>query len=76
MQNQWNDSHAKTAIEQYNNVSKDIALRVYTSKLIGIDPALVLHGGGNTSVNLSLKMLSGKRLTSFMLREAVGTWTP
>ena len=50
MQNQWNDSHAKAAIKQYKNFSKDIALRVYTSRLIGIDPTLVLHGGGNTSV--------------------------
>jgi rhamnulose-1-phosphate aldolase/alcohol dehydrogenase len=28
----------------------DLALRVYTSRLIGRDPDLVLHGGGNTSV--------------------------
>ncbi|MEM7193135.1 MAG: bifunctional aldolase/short-chain dehydrogenase, partial [Pseudomonadota bacterium] len=30
--------------------SEDIALRVYTTRLIGGDPLLVLHGGGNTSV--------------------------
>lgn len=29
---------------------EDLALRVYTSRLLGSDPALVLHGGGNTSV--------------------------
>lgn len=29
-----------------------LALRVYTSRLIGSDPALVLHGGGNTSLKL------------------------
>ena len=29
-----------------------IGLRVYTSRLIGAEPALVLHGGGNTSVKL------------------------
>jgi rhamnose utilization protein RhaD (predicted bifunctional aldolase and dehydrogenase) len=28
----------------------DLALRVYTSRLLGTDPSLVLHGGGNTSV--------------------------
>ena len=50
MENKWNDSDAKAAIEKYNNVSEDIALRVYTSRLIGADPSLVLHGGGNTSV--------------------------
>ncbi len=31
-------------------VSRDVALRVYTARLLGGDPALVLHGGGNTSV--------------------------
>ena len=50
MENKWNDSDAKAAIEKYKGVSEDIALRVYTSRLIGADPALVLHGGGNTSV--------------------------
>jgi rhamnose utilization protein RhaD (predicted bifunctional aldolase and dehydrogenase)/NAD(P)-dependent dehydrogenase (short-subunit alcohol dehydrogenase family) len=30
----------------------ELALRVYTSQLLGRDPALVLHGGGNTSVKL------------------------
>ena len=50
MQNRWNESKSKTTIEQYKDISKDIALRVYTSRLIGADPSLVLHGGGNTSV--------------------------
>ena len=31
-------------------VNEDLALRVYTSRLIGSDARLVLHGGGNTSV--------------------------
>ena len=30
-------------------VSETLALRTYTSRLLGADPALVLHGGGNTS---------------------------
>jgi len=50
MENKWNDSDAKAAIEKYSDVAEDIALRVYTSRLIGADPSLVLHGGGNTSV--------------------------
>ena len=50
MENKWNDSSAQAAIEQYSDVHEDIALRVYTSRLIGADSALVLHGGGNTSV--------------------------
>jgi rhamnose utilization protein RhaD (predicted bifunctional aldolase and dehydrogenase)/NAD(P)-dependent dehydrogenase (short-subunit alcohol dehydrogenase family) len=55
MENKWNDSAAKAAIEQYSDVHEDIALRVYTSRLIGADPSLVLHGGGNTSVKSRTK---------------------
>ncbi|MCF8719711.1 rhamnulose-1-phosphate aldolase/alcohol dehydrogenase [Nitrospina gracilis Nb-211] len=50
MKNRWNDKDAQAAIERWSNVNEDIALRVYTSRLIGADTELVLHGGGNTSV--------------------------
>ncbi len=52
MQSQWNDETAKSKVEAYGaeGVNEDIALRVYTTRLIGGDPLLVLHGGGNTSV--------------------------
>ena len=50
MRNQWDEHQAKATVAQYKDVSEDIALRVYTSRLIGADPSLVIHGGGNTSV--------------------------
>jgi len=52
MQSQWNDDTAKQMIEAYGDegVNEDIALRVYSTRLIGRDPLLALHGGGNTSV--------------------------
>ncbi|HEX9841441.1 MAG TPA: bifunctional aldolase/short-chain dehydrogenase [bacterium] len=52
MQNRWNDAEAQAAVERYGatGVPEELALRVYSSRLIGSDPALVLHGGGNTSV--------------------------
>ena len=50
MENRWQDEEAEKAIRLYADVAEDVALRVYTSRLIGSDPALVLHGGGNTSV--------------------------
>jgi rhamnose utilization protein RhaD (predicted bifunctional aldolase and dehydrogenase)/NAD(P)-dependent dehydrogenase (short-subunit alcohol dehydrogenase family) len=52
MQNRWNDAEALAAVERYGaaGVPEELALRVYSSRLIGSDPALVLHGGGNTSV--------------------------
>jgi rhamnose utilization protein RhaD (predicted bifunctional aldolase and dehydrogenase)/NAD(P)-dependent dehydrogenase (short-subunit alcohol dehydrogenase family) len=41
----WNDHEAAQH-------SGELALRVYSSQLLGRDPSLVLHGGGNTSVKL------------------------
>jgi rhamnose utilization protein RhaD (predicted bifunctional aldolase and dehydrogenase)/NAD(P)-dependent dehydrogenase (short-subunit alcohol dehydrogenase family) len=49
MLNHWSDDEAKKC------ESDPLKLRVYTSRLIGKDPALVLHGGGNTSVKLTRK---------------------
>ncbi|HJN99620.1 MAG TPA: SDR family NAD(P)-dependent oxidoreductase, partial [Nitrospinaceae bacterium] len=62
MKNLWNDSDAKAAIQLYNDVSEDIALRVYTSRLIGADLSLVLHGGGNTSVKSVTKNALGEEV--------------
>ncbi|MCG6860763.1 MAG: bifunctional aldolase/short-chain dehydrogenase [Chromatiaceae bacterium] len=38
----------------------DLALRVYSSRLLGRDPSLVLHGGGNTSVKIREANLVGE----------------
>ena len=41
--------------------SKDLALRVYTTRLLGRNKELVLHGGGNTSVKTTAKDIDGKK---------------
>lgn len=38
-----------------NGIPKDLAERIYTSRLLGANPALVLHGGGNTSVKSTIR---------------------
>lgn len=53
MKNLWNDQ----AAAEYQG---DLGLRVYTSRLLGQDPSLVLHGGGNTSVKIRAKNLVGE----------------
>src|SRR5918996_3732188 len=54
MQSLWRDEEAAAC-------SGDrLALRVYSSRLLGREPSLVLHGGGNTSVKLQQKNLFGK----------------
>jgi rhamnose utilization protein RhaD (predicted bifunctional aldolase and dehydrogenase)/NAD(P)-dependent dehydrogenase (short-subunit alcohol dehydrogenase family) len=62
MYSQWSDAAAERLVERYaiDGVSSDLALRVYTSRLLGRDPKLVLHGGGNTSVKTIVKDLLGE----------------
>src|SRR3984885_7787908 len=57
MQSAWNDSDAGAAVAIYENLGRDLALRVYTTRLLGQDPRLVLHGGGNTSVTTRIANL-------------------
>ena len=40
--------------------SNDLEYRVYTSRLLGKEPSLVLHGGGNTSVKSKVTNLFGE----------------
>ena len=42
--------------------SGQLALRIYSSQLLGRDPSLVLHGGGNTSVKLREVNVLGEAL--------------
>ncbi|MCP4380278.1 MAG: bifunctional aldolase/short-chain dehydrogenase [Hyphomicrobiales bacterium] len=52
MKSHWNQSDLDTLVADYakQGINEDLALRTYTTRIIGQDPLLVLHGGGNTSV--------------------------
>lgn len=54
MQSRWNDTEAQQFIDAAEAQGQPAALglRVYSSRLIGQEPDLVLHGGGNTSVKI------------------------
>ncbi len=56
MKSLWNDEQAR----QYDD---ELGLRVYTSRLLGQDPSLVLHGGGNTSVKITETSILGEQET-------------
>jgi rhamnose utilization protein RhaD (predicted bifunctional aldolase and dehydrogenase)/NAD(P)-dependent dehydrogenase (short-subunit alcohol dehydrogenase family) len=62
MKNLWDDGDAEAIASAYaaKGVSRDIALRVYTTRLLGGEPRLVLHGGGNTSVKTVVTDLLGE----------------
>ena len=53
MKSLWTDAEARLH-------STELALRAYTSRLLGRDPELVLHGGGNTSVKLRERNVIGE----------------
>src|SRR6266705_4371739 len=56
MRSLWSDREA-------GQFQGDLGLRVYTSRLLGRDKSLVLHGGGNTSVKIREKNLCGEEET-------------
>jgi rhamnose utilization protein RhaD (predicted bifunctional aldolase and dehydrogenase) len=62
VKNDWSNLEAKKYINKYQKLghSRDMALRVYTTRLLGRNSELVLHGGGNTSVKTSIKDIDGK----------------
>ncbi|MEM9544192.1 MAG: bifunctional aldolase/short-chain dehydrogenase [Cyanobacteria bacterium P01_E01_bin.42] len=53
MKSLWNQAEA-------DRYPSDLEQRVYTSQLLGRDPSLVLHGGGNTSVKIREKNIVGE----------------
>ncbi len=62
MQSNWSDTDAKDFVSRYaaKGVNEDLAIRTYTTRLLGSDPRLVLHGGGNTSVKTRIKDMLGE----------------
>jgi rhamnose utilization protein RhaD (predicted bifunctional aldolase and dehydrogenase)/NAD(P)-dependent dehydrogenase (short-subunit alcohol dehydrogenase family) len=62
MQSRWKEDDAHKAIEVYgaSGASESLALRVYATQLLGRDPLLVLHGGGNTSLKTEMTDLAGE----------------
>ncbi len=53
MKSLWNEIDAASC-------ENELQLRVYTSRLLGSNPELVLHGGGNTSVKIRETNLVGE----------------
>jgi rhamnose utilization protein RhaD (predicted bifunctional aldolase and dehydrogenase)/NAD(P)-dependent dehydrogenase (short-subunit alcohol dehydrogenase family) len=53
LRNLWSEPDARA-------YKTELAQRVYTSRLLGTDKSLVLHGGGNTSVKIMEKNIFGE----------------
>jgi rhamnose utilization protein RhaD (predicted bifunctional aldolase and dehydrogenase)/NAD(P)-dependent dehydrogenase (short-subunit alcohol dehydrogenase family) len=64
MKSGWVDGDAEAMIAHAAKagVERDLALRIYTTRLLGRDPRLVLHGGGNTSVKMRARDRFGEEV--------------
>src|SRR4051794_18206043 len=70
MKSAWVTSNAEAAVARYahDGIPRELALRVYTTRLLGQNPKLVLHGGGNTSVKLRMSDLNGEEVEALCVK--------
>lgn len=65
----WRAEDAAACIDRYApHHGEDVALRVYTSRLIGGESTLVLHGGGNTSVKSTHRTILGREIPALYVK--------
>ena len=64
MKSGWVDRDAEAIVAHFekSGIGRDLALRVYTTRLLGRDPKLVLHGGGNTSLKTQMRDRFGENV--------------
>jgi len=60
----WSDEDARQLVAALDaqGVNRDIALEIYATRQLGLDPSLVLHGGGNTSVKTRWTDIDGQQV--------------
>src|SRR4030066_30805 len=69
MKNKWRQEKASEFIARHEKRwGRDLALRTYTSRLIGEEKELVLHGGGNTSVKTTYTNVLGQPLPALFVK--------
>ena len=69
MKSQWSDEEASRLVAQYApRWGEDLALRTYSSRLVGAEESLVLHGGGNTSVKGYATNVLGERVPALYVK--------
>jgi rhamnose utilization protein RhaD (predicted bifunctional aldolase and dehydrogenase)/NAD(P)-dependent dehydrogenase (short-subunit alcohol dehydrogenase family) len=62
MKSLWNAEDAASLVAHYGGMGypAELALRIYSCRLLGSDPRLVQHGGGNTSVKMRERIVTGE----------------
>jgi len=64
MKSRWVEAEAAECVAcgAQAGIEPDLALRIYSTRLLGSDPRLVLHGGGNTSLKTRARDLLGEEI--------------
>lgn len=69
MRSRWSDEEAAGFVSRYGvEWGEPLALRTYSSRLLGAEPALVLHGGGNSSVKTSWVDALGEEIPALFIK--------
>ena len=69
MKSRWTEQGACDAIARWGDSHGEaFALRLYSARLIGNDPALVLHGGGNVSLKGVHRNVFGKEVEALYVK--------
>ena len=69
MKSRWSDEDAQRFVDEHRTRwGEHLSLRTYTSRLLGAEPALVLHGGGNTSVKGTVTNAFGEAVPAVFVK--------
>jgi rhamnose utilization protein RhaD (predicted bifunctional aldolase and dehydrogenase) len=69
MESRWSDREESEHVERFGpRWGEELARRVYSSRLIGRDPDLVMHGGGNTSLKGTVTTLLGDHVPALYIK--------
>src|SRR6202035_3027721 len=74
MKSAWVERDAQAIVDRYarQGIGPDLALRIYSTRLLGREPKLVLHGGGNTSVKTRQHDLLGEEVEVLCVKGSGG----
>jgi rhamnose utilization protein RhaD (predicted bifunctional aldolase and dehydrogenase)/NAD(P)-dependent dehydrogenase (short-subunit alcohol dehydrogenase family) len=69
MESRWSEEEARAFVDRLGGEwGEALALRVYSSRLLGAEPSLVLHGGGNTSVKAAGRDAFGREVAALYVK--------
>ena len=70
MRSCWTEDDAQAAIERYGReqIDREFALRIYSTRLLGEASQLVQHGGGNTSLKTAMADVFGENVAALRVK--------